>query len=44
MGYDVLVKEYEELQASIDNKKWALTELKQSMTPDETADWQTYQC
>ncbi|XP_072024848.1 HAUS augmin-like complex subunit 4 [Amphiura filiformis] len=41
MGFDALVKEYEQLQGAIDNKKWALTELKQSMAPEEMTDWKT---
>ncbi|XP_071785681.1 HAUS augmin-like complex subunit 4 isoform X2 [Asterias amurensis] len=42
MGFDELVKEYEQLQAAIDNKKWALTELKQSLVSDSNAEWKTY--
>ena len=34
MGFDQLVHEYEQLQAALDNKTWALTELKQSLVPD----------
>ncbi|XP_038070091.1 HAUS augmin-like complex subunit 4 isoform X2 [Patiria miniata] len=41
MGFDQLVREYEQLQAAIDNKTWALTELKQSLVSDSAAEWKT---
>nr|XP_006812145.1 PREDICTED: uncharacterized protein LOC102803208 [Saccoglossus kowalevskii] len=37
MGFENLVQQYGELQEEIDNKRWALTELKQSIDEDE--DW-----
>ncbi|XP_022108746.1 HAUS augmin-like complex subunit 4 isoform X2 [Acanthaster planci] len=41
MGFDQLVQEYEQLQAAIDNKTWALTELKQSLVSDTASEWKT---
>lgn len=34
MGFNEIVAEYQELRAAIDNKKWALRELKQSLEED----------
>lgn len=39
MGFEELVQEYEQLQKAVTSKKWALKELKQSMTEEETQDW-----
>ncbi|XP_041454233.1 HAUS augmin-like complex subunit 4 isoform X1 [Lytechinus variegatus] len=38
-GFEEIVNEYQELTAAIDNKKWALRELKQSLQEEETDDF-----
>ncbi|XP_033101548.1 HAUS augmin-like complex subunit 4 isoform X2 [Anneissia japonica] len=37
MGFDKMVQEYEQLQADIENKRWALSEFKASMATSD--DW-----
>ena len=41
MGFDEIVSEYQELKAAVDNKKWALRELKQSLAEENTDEFKT---
>ena len=39
MGFDALVQQYTRLTAEIDNKKWALSELRQTQDNDMNDLW-----
>ncbi|XP_072169674.1 HAUS augmin-like complex subunit 4 [Diadema setosum] len=41
MGFDELVTEYQQLRSAIDNKRWALRELRQSLAEENTGDLMT---